>query len=104
MLLGTGRVHCLVDKALRAGWHSAVIAAATDLHQTLILALERQIACLARRHSAVKATAAMHPPDLSEWLVSRALDDAVAAIEVLENLHALKDMNSMMKLLVHASR
>jgi hypothetical protein len=46
----------------------------------------------------------MHPPDLSEWLVSRALDDAVVATEDFEDLHVIKDMNSVMKLLVHASR
>jgi hypothetical protein len=103
-LLGTNHAHALVDRTLQADWHAAVAAKAADLRQALLDSLEKQASCLLQRQERFAAPPIDLDPDLAHWLDARALDDAIAAIECLDELPAPTDVNAAIELLVHAAR
>lgn len=80
-LLGTGKVHSLMDRAIRTEWHAAVISAAENLRKAIVRSCDRQIDLLIERLLRSRDTGQHLPPELMTWLDRRMVDDVIWAWE-----------------------
>ncbi len=102
-LLGTGKVHRVVERAVHSEWHARVLNVAAELRVHLVSALEQQALQLVRRQTRIDSATDTVGDDLADWLRARALDDAVAALETLHGLPVATDAASATELLVHGA-
>lgn len=103
-LMGTQRAYDMVDRAIHLDWHNAVVSGADGLRRALTAAIERRVTCLIERQAAIEEHTVPLPPDLSGWLDARALDDVVAAVEMVDELPPANDVMTAMQLIVHAAQ
>ncbi|MBK0329042.1 hypothetical protein I5535_17325 [Rhodobacteraceae bacterium F11138] len=85
-LLGNGALKGHAQKQLMADWHNNLQRAAKDLHQAIVVALERRIARLEKRSRIFDENSSKS--DLEAWMTRRAQDDMIAALEDLARLKA----------------
>ncbi|GAB2206290.1 hypothetical protein ROS1_31060 [Roseibium sp. ROS1] len=78
-LMANGTVKNAVQSGLMREWIARMSAAAKDLHDDLIEACDRRIACLQTRNLDLEAN--LGGSDLERWMAIRASDDLVAAME-----------------------
>lgn len=102
-LFGSGKVHGVVDRAIRTEWHANVMAAATDLQQAMTRALIQQINLLIERRLKLPQTRQNMPPELMTWLDRRMLDDVIWAWENMDESQSVTTQRRAMELLIEAS-
>jgi len=102
-LLGTSRIHGLVDRSIRSQWHDDVMAAAEELRTSLITAWDRRIDLILERQLQLRRAGQKTPDDLMTWLEGRTLDDAISVCESLDGFRRVSTLRSAMELLVVAA-
>lgn len=102
-LLGTTKVHGIVDRAIRNDWYSDVMMAAENLRLFLVRACERRIDLVLKRQLRMRKASLKTPPELMAWLDRRILDDAISIWESLEDLRKTSTLRGAMELMVVAS-
>lgn len=79
-LFGVGGAREAAFGLLMKDWHSELLREGKKLHDAVVQAVEQQIDCLIARVERIRARAGQHD-QLGRWMISRAEDDLVAAIE-----------------------
>lgn len=85
-LLGNSTLKGYAQKQLMAEWHRNLQRTAEELHQRIIVSLERRIDCLEERAGIIAKNASRS--DLDAWMARRAQDDLIAAHEDRASLFA----------------
>lgn len=102
-LFGTGRLHGLLNRAIRGPWHTAVIDAAERLRLALLRACDRQLDMVLERQLRLRQSGQNLPDDLMTWLDRRMADDVIYAWETLDGCEAVSTLRGAMELMIRAS-
>jgi hypothetical protein len=102
-LFGTGKLHGLVDRAIRGEWHDAVMAAAERLRREVMRSMTGQLDLLIERQQRVRRSGQQLPGNLMTWLDARMVDDVVAVWEDVDDLAEVMTLRDAMTLLLSAS-
>ncbi|MFW5654892.1 MAG: hypothetical protein ACOCYW_04500 [Roseicyclus sp.] len=87
-LLGTGHVKEAAIRRLFPGWWAELQSAAKELRTGLELMLERRLSAVAKRHERIVAASGALDSALRRWLLDRAADPVLAAVERKRQLPA----------------
>lgn len=85
-LIGVRPLQGLATQAMMGDWHRELVALAATLHGELVIAVDRRITELTRRSEQVRARSQAINNTFSSWLVRRADDDLIFAVEEQANL------------------
>lgn len=103
-LMAVGKAKGEMDRLLMREWHESVLQEANTLHKATQHALERRVHALFCRVSSFQESRSQLPFELLSFLDARAFDDALFAVECLEELSAPSQIQDIPELLVRIER
>ncbi|WP_170382440.1 hypothetical protein [Ruegeria atlantica] len=80
-LMGTGTARDSISSLLMREWHQERKRLAHELHVSLLVALDRKIKALSKRHAHLPSSTAQETKEVTVWIQQKGCDDLVSAIE-----------------------